>query len=657
MDFLEIELNKDKKVISEDYKYRNKLIVILVISIVISVLLIIRLFYLQIIRNEHYDSLARNNKEQIIPIDAYRGEIFDRNGVIVAENIKVYTMSIIPVYLPKNYFEREELLYRVSKTFNIDLGQIKSSLEKVPKNSYESVEISDNINMSQISYLAERSEEFPGVYYGSKSVRHYPLGETMTHILGYIGNISQEEFEAKQADGYRRNSIIGKEGVEQFYDKELRGIDGYVQWIVDSRNRVKETITPAIGKPIPGKKLILSIDSKIQKDAEELLRGQVGTIIISKPTTGEILAMVSSPWYDPNIFIGKIDRKKYAELINNPANPFWNKAIRGRYPPGSTFKLVTALGALAENRVGVYTTRYCAGGMLLENRFYRCTGHHGYVNAYKAIQYSCNTYFYQIGYELGPNFIKKYADLLGYSTDTGIDLPGEKVGVVPSADWKRRRIGEYWWDGDTLQYVIGQGYLTSTPIAVHMATSAIINDGVMYRPHVVKEIRSSQTDELIYNNDKIVIKKLNIPTNVFTVIKEGMRLAVAGGTARRGAWSPNLKLAAKTGTVQNAQGKNHTAITIFGPYNPRPKDDMVAVTVMLEHSGGGGGSTAAPIATAMLRSILNGENAISARNSIYGRMSSIYQYMRSSENQEEQTDESTSDNTQNSADDTRIQYE
>ena len=661
MDFLEIELNKDKKIISEDDKYKHKLIVILIISIIVSVLLIIRLFYLQIIRNDHYDSLARNNKEQIIPIDAYRGEIFDRNGVIVAENIKVYTMSIIPVYLPKNYFEREELLYRVSKTFNIDLGQIKSSLEKYPKNSYETVEIAENITMNQISYLAERSEEFPGVYYGSKSVRNYPLGNTMTHILGYIGNISQEEFEAKQAEGYRRNSIIGKEGVEQYYDKELRGIDGYVQWIVDSRNRVKETITPAIGKPIPGKKLILSIDSKIQRDAEELLKGLVGTIIISKPTTGEILAMVSSPWYDPNIFIGKIDRKKYAELINNPANPFWNKAIRGRYPPGSTFKLVTTLGALAENRVGVYSTKYCAGGMLLENRFYRCTGHHGYVNAYKAIQYSCNTYFYQLGYELGPNFIKKYADLLGYGTDTGIDLPGEKVGVLPSAEWKRRKIGEYWWDGDTLQYVIGQGYLTSTPIAVHMATSAIINDGVMYRPHVVKEIRSSQTDELIYNNDKIVIKKINIPTNVFTVIKEGMRLAVDGGTARRGAWSPNLKLAAKTGTVQNAQGKHHTAITIFGPYNPRPKDDMIAVTVMLEHSGGGGGSTAGPIATAMLRSILNGEDAISARNSIYNRMNNIYKNVKSAQNQEndEEIDETTENNNNNQveSDNTGIQYE
>ncbi|MEI0620437.1 penicillin-binding protein 2 [Brachyspira pilosicoli] len=665
MTFLEIELNKDKKIEGEDFKYKKKLIVVLIISVLISAMLIIRLFYLQIILNSHYDSLARNNKEQIIPIDAYRGEIFDRNGIIVAENIKIYTMYIIPVYLPKNYFEREELLYRVSKLFNIDLGSIKESLSKVSKNSYDSVEISDNISMSQMSYLAERSEDFPGVYYGSKSIRNYPLGETMTHILGYIGNISQEEFESKRIEGYRRDSVIGKEGVEQYYDKELRGIDGYEQWIVDSRNRVKETIAPAVGKPIPGKKLILSIDSKIQKDAEELLRGQVGTIIISKPTTGEILAMVSSPWYDPNIFIGKIDAKKYSELINNPANPFWNKAIRGRYPPGSTFKLVSALGALAEGRIGPYTTRFCAGGMLLENRFYRCTGHHGYVNMYKAIQFSCNTYFYNLAYELGPNFIKKYAELLGFGELTGIDLPGEKIGTVPSSEWKRRKIGEYWWDGDTLQYAIGQGYMSATPIAVHMATSAIINDGIMYRPHVVKEIRSSQTDEVIYNNDKIVMKKLDISKDIFTVIKEGMRMAVAGGTARNGAWSPNIKLAAKTSTAQNAQGKDHTWITIYGPYNQRPKDDMIAVTVMLENSGGGGGSTAGPIATAMLRSIIDGDDAIQARNSIYGRMQNIYRQIRMAREQQALENGANTENTENNnqntdinnQEDNRIQYE
>lgn len=305
--------------------------------------------------------------------------------------------------------------------------------------------------------------------------------------------------------------------------------------------------------------------------------------------------------------------------------------------------------------------------MLLENRFYRCTGQHGYVNMYRGIQYSCNTYFYTLAYELGPNFIKKYAEMFGFGTPTGIDLPGEKIGVVPSADWKRRRIGEYWWDGDTLQYVIGQGYMSATPIAVHMATSAIINDGVMYRPHVVKEIRSSQTDEVIYNNDKVVVKKLDIPQSVFTVVKEGMRMAVAGGTARNGAWSPYVKLAAKTSTAQNAQGRDHTWITIFGPYNQRPTDDMVAVTVMLEHSGGGGGSTAGPIATAMLRSILSGENALEVRNSIYYRMQSIYEQLRiareqaaaeaaeNGENNDNNADEDNSKKKRNTDD--RIRYE
>lgn len=664
MNLFEIDFNKDKKFVGEDFRYRRKLLVILFVCVFVSALLLIRLFYLQIIKNKYYSGLSRNNKEQIIPIEAHRGEIYDRNGVMVAENVKVYVMYMIPTYLPKNYFEREELLYRVSKIFNIDLEQIKSTLDKLPKNSYESIEITDNMTMEQISYLAERAEEFPGVYYGSKSVRNYPLGETMTHILGYIGNISQEEFESKRIEGYRRNSMIGKEGVEQFYDKELRGIDGYVQWIVDSRNRVKETISPAVGRPIPGKKLILSIDSKIQKDAEDLLYGQVGTIIVSRPTTGEILAMVSAPWYDPNIFIGKIDREKYVELINNPANPFWNKAIRGRYPPGSTFKLILSSGSLAEGRITANTTRFCGGGMWIENKFFKCTRQHGYINMYRAIQYSCNTYFYTMAYELGPNFIKKYAEIFGFNSTTGIDLPGEKVGVVPSADWKRRKIGEYWWDGDTLQYAIGQGYMSATPIAVHMATSAIINDGVMYRPHVVKEIRSSQTDEVIYNNDKVVIKKLDIPQNVFTVVKEGMRMAVDGGTARNGAWSPYVKLAAKTSTAQTAQGKDHTWITIFGPYNQRPTDDMVAVTVMLEHSGGGGGSTAGPIATAMLRSILSGENAINVRNSIYNRMQLIYEQFRlqreleALENSEsEKNDEEKDGKKSKREEDNRIKYE
>ncbi len=354
-------------IIENEIILKRKVIAIGVFCVLISFVLIARLFYIQIVRNDYYDALARNNKEQIIPVEAYRGEIYDRNNVIVAQNIKTYTMYMIPVYLPKNYFEKEELLHRVSKTFNIDLGKIKSQLNKHTANSYSSVEISENITLQEMSYLAERSEDFPGVFYSSKSIRNYPQGETLTHIVGYIGNISQSEYEDKRDEGYRRNSLLGKEGIEQFYDKELRGVDGFVQWIVDARNRVKETITPTAGKAIPGKKIVLNIDSKIQKDAENLMLGLVGSVIVSRPTTGEILAIVSSPWYDPNVFIRGIGQNEYNELINNPANPFWNKAIRGRYAPASTLKLVTSVGVLNERYVNPNTTRYCGGGMRLES--------------------------------------------------------------------------------------------------------------------------------------------------------------------------------------------------------------------------------------------------------------------------------------------------
>lgn len=636
-----LEINQPN---NDELGFRRKIIFFFIFILFVFVVLIVRLFYLQIVKNQYYETLSRGNKEQIVPLTAYRGEIYDRNGVAIVENVKTYTLSVIPAHLPKNYFEREELLHRISKEFLLDLGEIKNKIKRAGAGSYESVELTNDISIEQMSFLAEHSHEYQGVYYGSHAVRHYPLGETMTHVVGYIGRISQDEFEDKKEQGlYRRDSIVGKEGVEQYYDMELRGIDGYIQWIVDSRNRVKETITPATGKPVPGKKLILTIDSKIQKDAETLIKGINGTIIVSKPTTGEILAMVSSPWYDPNIFIGRIDKDKYDKLMNDPANPFWNKAIRGRYPPASTFKLVSAIGALEEGRIKTTSYKYCDGGMLLKNRFYRCEGRHGTINIYGAIKYSCNTYFYQLAYEVGPNFLKKYSELLGLGEATGIDLPGEKIGIVPYPDWKRRRISEYWWDGDTIQFVIGQGYLSVTPIAVHNVTSAIVNEGIIYKPHVVKEIRSSQTGEVIVNNDKVILKEVPIDKSVFKVVKQGMRMSADTGTARMGAWSPNLKIAAKTGTAQNAQGKSHSWITAFAPFTPdAPPEDTVAVTVMIEH-GGSGGLNAGPTATAILRSIFLNEDPIAVRSDIYNRL----QYLRNINRQSADTEQNT-ENEENS---------
>ncbi len=614
-----IELNKNQAKENSDIKIR---IVILIIVIMIAMIVFTgRLFYLQIVRNHYYESLANSNKEQIVPITAHRGEVYDRNGVVVVENVKAHTLSIIPVYLPRNYFEREELLIRISKDFNLDLGDIKNAIRRVGDYSYESIEITSNLDTEMMYYLAENLHLYPGLYYGSKPVRRYPLGNTMTHILGYVGNISAAEYEAKREQGYRRDSIVGKEGVELFYDKELRGIDGYVQWIVDSRNRVQQTLRPAMGNTVPGKRLILTVDSKIQRDAERLLGGVSGTIIVSKPSTGEILAMVSSPWYDPNVFIGGISQENYNKLIRNPDNPFWNKAIRGRYAPGSTFKLASAVGALHEGVISTGTYKFCGGGMLLENRFYRCTGRHGYINIYQAIQHSCNTFFYELGYQVGPNFLKKYAEILGIGAHTEIDLPGERISTIPSSDWKRRNVGEYWWDGDTIQYSMGQGYISVTPIALHNMTSTIVNDGKLYRPHVVKEIRSSQTDEVILNNDSVLVHDTKISTSVYRIVKRGMRLVVERGTAQSGAYSPRLRIAAKTGTSENDQGRDHSWTTAYAPYTDGGRNDnAIAVTVLLEHKGGGG-LNAAPIATAILRSIFLDEDAIEAYRSIYYRMS------------------------------------
>ncbi len=237
---------KTDKKLNEDISIKTKIIILIVIILIVFSIFLIRLFYLQIVKNRYYDALARNNKEQIVPVTAFRGEVYDRNGEPLVDNVKTYTLSVIPVYLPKNFFEKEELFYRLADEFNISIDNIKNAIKKVGNYSYETVEIKDNITIQQISYIAENSHLYPGVYYGSKSMRKYPLGNTMTHILGYVGNISPDEYEAKREQGYRNNSIVGKEGIEAFYDKELRGIDGYVQWIVDSRNRVQETLTPSL---------------------------------------------------------------------------------------------------------------------------------------------------------------------------------------------------------------------------------------------------------------------------------------------------------------------------------------------------------------------------------------------------------------------------
>ncbi|MBI4976682.1 MAG: penicillin-binding protein 2 [Spirochaetes bacterium] len=599
-------------------EYRQRVIVVMTIVAAAFLLLFIRLFYLQIALNAHYTKLAKNNQEQLIPIPAFRGEIFDATGVRIAYNQNTFGLYLVPYYLPTNYFEREELLHRTARVFDIDLDSIKQKIKKTRYSKFDIIDIAEDVPATRLVYLAEHNEEFPGIYFKSRQLRFYSYTNTLAHVVGYVGKISPREFETKREEGYRLDAILGKDGVEQSYDRELRGRDGYKKRIVDARNRIKEELTPVDGQPVPGKKLVLSIDYRIQRIAEKLMEGFSGVVIASRPTTGEIVALVSSPWYDPNMFLGKVDRDTYDRMLNDPLHPFWNKAIAARYPASSTFKVVVSLAALEEEKADLFKNTYCSGGMMLENKFFKCEGEHGFQNLLVAIQNSCNTYFYNLGYEIGPNIIKKYSLMFGYGEKSGIDLFNETVGMVPSPDWKREQKGEYWWDGDTLQYAIGQGYMLVTPIAVHNMMCAVVNDGVAYRPHVVKELRSSETGDIVVNNDRKILRTVQMKEEHFHTIKRALRMVVTGGTARYGAYSPRIAIAGKTGTAQNIHGEDHSWFVCYAPYTMKPTDETLVVTVLIEH-GGGGGLAAAPIATALIRGAFEGEDAAGIKSAIMER--------------------------------------
>lgn len=599
--------------------FRSRVYWLIGAVVVIFALLLGRLFYLQVVLHGRYAKLAQNNQEQLVPIPAFRGEIVDATGLLLAGNLNTFALYLVPYNFPTNRYEREELLNRTARVFDVDLTQIKQKIAKTRFSKFDTIDIADDIPYEKLVYLAEHSEEYPGVYYKSREIRRYTLTNSFAHTLGYVRTISQREYELRREEGYRIDSIVGKDGIELSYDRELRGIDGYKKRIVDARNRVKEEITPANGIPIPGKKLILTMDHRIQAVAEKLMEGVSGVLIVSHPTTGGIVAMVSSPWYDPNMFMGKkIDRDLYDRMMNDPLHPFWNKAVSARYPASSTFKVLVSLAALQEGKIDPGRTVFCSGGMLLENKFFKCEGEHGMQDLLHGIMNSCNTYFYNVGYEIGPNIIRKYSHHFGYGEKTGIDLSGEAVGMVPSPDWKREQKGEYWWDGDTLQFAIGQGYMLVTPIAVHNMISAVVNDGIVYRPHVVKEIRNSETGEVLVNNDKKLLRRVPVDIEHFKLVKRGLRMVVEGGTARFGAWSPYVRIAGKTGTAQNIHGEDHSWFTCYAPYDAKPDERTVAVTVLIEH-GGGGGFAAAPIATAIIRSMFENIDAAAIKTAIMER--------------------------------------
>ena len=583
---------RESSTIPEDVKQRlNWLSIFVVICFVI---LIISLWYLQMIKGEEFKERAIENRIRSLVEDAPRGRIYDRQEKLLVTNRPTVVVSIIPAEVD----DLEELSERLSRIIGISPEKISQTVKNYRENPFKPVKILDDCNTNKIVEIEERKNELKGVVLEVKPRRDYLYHDFAAHSLGYVGEIDKEELQQFGNPKFQGGDIIGKAGLEKYYDDILRGEKGGKEVEVDALGQ--EIAVLLYQKPVPGEDLVLTIDKDLQLYGENLLFGKKGSIIISDPNNGEILALVNRPSFSPNIFANGISSSDWQRLSSDADYPLTNRSVQGVYSPGSIFKVVTAVAALEEGVTDRNRKIYCSGSFELAGHIFTCweeTGH-GSLSMVDAIAHSCNVYFYTLGKDLGIERFNKYMQKFGVGEKTGIDLPAEAMGIIPSAQWKEREFKEIWFPGDTINLSIGQGYLLLTPLQVQNVITAIAADGEIYKLHLVKKIISAD-GKIVKEIKPEIYRKLNFSPDTFKIVKEGLRQTILTGTG----WRANIKelaVAGKTGTAQNPQGETHAWFIGFAPYeNPE-----VCITVFLEN-GGEGGEAAAPIARAMLEKYFN----------------------------------------------------
>jgi penicillin-binding protein 2 len=565
-------------------------------------ILFIQLVNLQLIQGKEYKIRAQHNSESNVPIPAARGDIFDRNfkegekNVVIVSNRPSFNITTIPAKF-KSKKKFNVVLDLLSRLLKINKDEIYNEIKY--SNPWERVVLKEDVEFDTIVKIATRQEKFSNIDWEDASVRVYNFSEMFSHVVGYVGSISTEEYKRLKSEGYRHYQKIGKSGIEKSYDWLLRGRDGFVRRIIDVRQR---TEGEEIGiKPQAGNNLVLTIDYNIQNSIYEAMKNMKGAAIVIKPYSGEILAMVSKPDFDPNLVISKHNTEIIKKLQNDKERPFLNRVIQSKYPPASTFKLITAVSALETERATPEKSYYCPGKFTLkgykDHDFYDYVAH-GTLDMQWAIAKSCSVYFYQLGLLAGPSAIMHYAEDFGLSKKSGIDIPGEVAGFIPSREWKYKSFGQPWFDGDTVNMSIGQGFLHVTPIGMCNFVSAIVNNGIVYRPHIVKEIRTNDSSRVIktFQRERI----LEIPLNLLTLqaVKKGMRLSVTSGTSGQLGYL-KVPVAGKTGTAQTRSIRQekysqHAWFIGYAPFEGPPENTVV--TVVLVEYGVAGASSAVPIA-------------------------------------------------------------
>jgi len=595
------------KIIEE---FRKRLYVIGIIIICMFAIFFLQLINLQIFQGREFSEKSRMNMENNIPLPASRGEIYDRNfstdkqNIVLATNRPAFNIIVIPAqYKEKNqfYYAIQNICALLQLPYEEILTDLKST------NPYNRYIIQEDVPFDIVVTIATNQDKFPNIMWEDAPVRVYPFNNMFSHVIGYIGSLTKEEYNTYKDVGYKYYQKIGKAGIERQYDSILRGVDGYVRRIVDAKNR---TEGEEIGQhPKSGYNIVLTLDYDVQKTAYTALGDNRGSVIVMKPATGEIISIVSKPDYDPNLIISKNNIKIITELNNDKNKPFLNRAIQSRYPPASTFKLVTSIAALEEEKWDPAITRYCPGKYTLKgyvDRDFYCYQAHGSVNLLWAIARSCSVYFYQLGLKLGPTTIFNYAGYLGLAETSGIDIPGEITGFIPSKKWKLKTFGQPWFDGDTVNLSIGQGFMLVTPIGMMDFLSAIVNSGVVFKPHCIKEIRSIDNTSVVSVVIPEKLREIPLSPTTLDTIKQGMRMAVVNGTAARLGYL-KVQMCGKTGTAQTRSKRQedvsqHAWFVGFGPYDSHP-EKVVAIVVMVEY-GIAGAATAVPIAEQVFTTLI-----------------------------------------------------
>lgn len=590
--------------------FNSRLSLAVVVVLLLTVALLARLVYLQIINYRHYATLSQENRIRPLPIPPVRGRILDRNGVVLAQSLPVFTLEIVPEQVE----DMDALLEQLAEIVQLhprDIRNFRKQMRERPR--FESLALRTQLSDEEAARIAVNRPHLDGVELHARLQRHYPLGGLGVHAIGYVGRIDEQELEGIDRSAYRGTQHIGKLGAEQRYEKVLLGEVGIEKVETNAYGRalrVVERIAPKAGK-----NLYVNLDARLQATAERELKGRRGAVVALQPKTGEVLVFASTPVYDPNPFVNGIDPEAYRVLLEDPNKPLINRAINGQYAPGSTIKPFLALAALQSDGFDPAEKIVCPGWFRLpgSTRRFRDWKKYGHkdVDLHEAVVQSCDVYFYRLAVQLGINYIKGFLATFGFGSPTGIDLMGESQGLLPSPEWKQTR-GELWYPGETVVVGIGQGPLLVTPLQLALAVSTLANRGARMKPRLLRAIEDPKTKALTGTVPKQMGEVAVAEWHQWQALVTSLIDVVHGkkGTARRIGWKARYTIAGKTGTSQ-VKGigqtedydeentperlRDHALFISFAP----AEDPQIAVAIVVEN-GGHGSSTAAPIARKLM---------------------------------------------------------